>query len=73
MTDEHGKIIVNLSDALELRERKQKEMDYYLEHLKELQIKIAWLEADLNLTNKIIKMIENESVLPLDKHINKEL
>jgi len=73
MTDENGKIIINLADAIELKERKQKELDYYLEHLKELQIKITWLEADLKLTNTIIKIIENESVLPLDKHINKEL
>lgn len=73
MTDQNGKIIINLADAIELKERKQKELDYYLEHLKELQIKITWLEADLKLTNTIIKIIENESVLPLDKPINKEL
>lgn len=73
MTDENGKIIVSLEDARELRERKQEELDYYLNHLKELQLKISWLEADLHLTNKIIKMIENESILPLDKHTDKEL
>ena len=73
MTDENGKIIVSLEDARELRERKQEELDYYLNHLKELQLKILWLEADLHLTNKIIKMIENESILPLDKHTDKEL
>lgn len=73
MTDENGKIIVSLEDARELKERKQKELEYYLDHLKELQIKISWLEADLKLTNTIIKIIENESILPLDKPPNKEL
>lgn len=73
MTDENGKIIVSLDDARELRERKQKELEYYLDHLKELQIKISWLEADLKLTETIIKIIEDESVLTLDKHTDKEL
>ena len=73
MTDENGKIIVSLDDARELRERKQKELEYYLDHLKELQIKISWLEADLKLTETIIKIIEDESVLTLDKQPDKEL
>lgn len=73
MTDENGKIIVSLDDARELRERKQKELEYYLDHLKELQIKISWLEADLKLTETIIKIIEDESILTLDKQPDKEL
>jgi len=73
MTDKNGKFITSLDDARELKERKQKELEYYLDHLKELQIKISWLEADLKLTNTIIKIIENESILPLDKHPDKEL
>jgi len=73
MTDENGKFITSLDDARELKERKQRELEYYLDHLKELQIKISWLEADLKLTNTIIKIIENESILPLDKHPDKEL
>lgn len=73
MTDENGKIIVSLDDARELRERKQKELEYYLDHLKELQIKISWLEADLKLTETIIKIIEDESVITLDKQPDKEL
>jgi len=73
MTDENGNIIVSLDDARELRERKQKELEYYLDHLKELQLKITWLEADLRLTETIIKIIEDESVLTLDNNPDKEL
>jgi len=73
MTDENGKLIVSLEDARELRERKQKELEYYLDHLKELQLKISWLEADLKLTETIIKIIEDESVLTLDNYPDKEL
>lgn len=73
MTDENGKLIVSLDDARELRERKQKELEYYLDHLKELQLKISWLEADLKLTETIIKIIEDESVLTLDNNPDKEL
>lgn len=73
MTDENEKLIVSLDDARELRERKQQELEYYLDHLKELQLKISWLEADLKLTETIIKIIEDESVLTLDKNPDKEL
>ena len=73
MTDENGEIIVSLDDARQLRERKRQELEYYLDHLKELQIKISWLEADLKLTETIIKIIEDESILTLDKHTDKEL
>ena len=73
MTDENEKLIVSLDDARELRERKQKELEYYLDHLKELQLKISWLEADLKLTETIIKIIEDESVLTLDNYPDKEL
>ena len=73
MTDENGEIIVSLDDARQLRERKRQELEYYLDHLKELQIKISWLEADLKLTETIIKIIEDESILTLDKQPDKEL
>jgi len=62
MNDENG-LIVSLEDARALRARKQKE--YYLDHLKELQVKISWLEADLRLTETIIKIIEDETVVNL--------
>jgi hypothetical protein len=65
--DEDNNIIVSLEDARELRARKQKELQYYLDHLYELQTKISWLEADLRLTETIIKIIEDESVVKLPK------
>jgi len=64
MNDENG-LIVSLEDARALRARKQKELEYYLDHLKELQVKISWLEADLRLTETIIKIIEDETVVNL--------
>jgi hypothetical protein len=67
MSDEDNNIIVSLEDARELRARKQKELQYYLDHLYELQTKISWLEADLRLTETIIKIIEDESVVKLPK------
>ena len=67
MSDEDNNIIVSLEDARELRARKQKELQYYLDHIYELQTKISWLEADLRLTETIIKIIEDESVVKLPK------
>lgn len=72
MSDEDNNIIVSLEDARALRAQKEKELQYYLDHLKELQIKISWLEADLRLTETIIKIIEDESVIKLPQFDDSE-
>jgi len=60
------KIIVSLDDVRDIKDQKEKELLYYHNHLEELQRKIAWLEADLKLTNQIINMIEKENLIPIE-------
>ena len=59
--------IVSLSDLIEQRLRKQQEIDYYKETLKNLQIKISELGKEVDITTLIIDMIEGERVLTLDE------
>ncbi len=59
--------IVSLSDLIEQRLRKQQEIAYYKETLKNLQIKISELGKEVDITTLIIDMIEGERVLTLDE------
>jgi hypothetical protein len=59
--------IVSLSDLIEQRLRKQQEIDYYKDTLKNLQIKISELGKEVDITTLIIDMIEGERVLTLDE------
>ena len=68
MTDEEGNII-SLTDVIESKVVKEKELEYYREQLVEIQRKIAFLETDLNLTKQIIRMIETETVLTVDNKV----
>ena len=68
MTDKDGNII-SLADVLESKIVKEKELEFYYEKLKELQHKIAFLETDLNLTKRIIKLIEGDKVLQIDNSV----
>ena len=59
--------IVSLADLIEQRLRKQQEIDYYKETLQKLQIKIAELGKEVDITTLIIDMIEGERVLTIDE------
>jgi len=68
--------IILIADVLEQKLRKEKELEYYLKELEELQRKIGWLRREVDLTNTIIDMIKTESVYDikeqlLEKHSNK--
>jgi hypothetical protein len=68
MTDENGKII-SLTEMLESKQIKEKELLYYLDKLKEIQLKIGYLEFDLKLTKQIISMIEKDNIIQVDPQI----
>ena len=68
MTDEKGKII-SLTDVLENKIIKEKELQFYYEQLEEIQRKIAFLETDLSLTKQIIALIEKEKIVEVDTSV----
>ena len=68
MTDDN---IIYLSDLIESKLKKEQEIEYYIESMKRLQIKVNELEKEINLTSLIIQMIEQERVLTIDEKRSK--
>lgn len=58
MTEE-GKILL-LTDIIEQKVRKEKELSYYQAQLEELEQKMWFLRKEIDLTNMIISVIESE-------------
>ena len=52
--------IIVISDVLEMRERKEEELAYYQSQLQILQQKMVWVKHEIDVTNHIINLIENE-------------
>lgn len=71
MTDE--KKILFLTDILEQKVRKEQELKYYQEQLEELQRKMYWVKKEIDLTNTIISIIEDEKVLDIREIVQNKL
>lgn len=71
MTDE--KKILFLTDILEQKVRKEQELRYYQEQLEELQRKMYWVKKEIDLTNTIISIIEDEKVLDIREIVQNKL
>lgn len=54
--------IILITDFIEQKLRKEKELEFYVKELEELQRKIGYLRQEVNLTNTIIDMIKGEMV-----------
>ena len=65
--------IIVMSDLLDIRARKLKELDFYNQQLKELQLKMTFIQQEITLTNRIILMIEKEKIIDIGLHIKKTL
>lgn len=63
---EHAKLII-ISDLLDTKNRKEKELAFYNDQLKELQSKMYWVKKEIDLTTNIIDMIEKEKMMDLQK------
>lgn len=61
--------IIMLSEILETRVRKQKELEFYQKELEKLQEKMFFVQKDIDITNLIIDMIEKENVVDFQQHL----
>ena len=61
MVDETGKLI-KLTDILETKLRKERELEFYQKELEKIQRKMLFLQKDLDLTRLIMSIIEKEKV-----------
>jgi hypothetical protein len=54
--------LILITEVIEQKLRKEKEIEYYLKELEEIQQKIRYLQGEVKLTNTIIGMIKHELV-----------
>ena len=66
------KIIV-LSELIESKLRKEKEIEYYQQQLVDFQVKISRLEKDVDLTKLIIDIITSEKVIDIQDKVIKTI
>ena len=55
--------IVFITDLIESKVRKEREIEYYEEKLKEIEKKLFFLKKEQNVTETILDIIQNEKVL----------
>ena len=60
---EREKSIVFITDLIESKIRKEREIEYYEEKLKEIEKKLFFLKKEQNVTETILDIIQNEKVL----------
>jgi len=71
MTNETKLILI--TDFIEQKLRKEKELEYYLKELEELQRKIGYLRQEVNLTNTIINMIKTDTIYDIKEKMLTEV
>jgi len=54
--------LIRITDIIETKLRKEKELEFYQKELEKLQEKMFFIRKDIDLTNFIIDIIENEKV-----------
>jgi|15BtaG_2_1085339.scaffolds.fasta_scaffold00560_4 hypothetical protein len=65
-------IILDLNDIYEHRELKEKELHYYNAELKKLKLRMSIVARDIDLTQTIIDMIEQEKVVDIKQLVRKK-
>jgi len=63
-----SKVII-ISDLLDTRARKEKELAFYQDELRKLEEKMKWLKMEIRLTSDIIIMIEKEKIIDIKEMI----
>ena len=61
--------IIILDKLIASRLKKEKELKYYQEELMELEENMKMLQMDINVTNIIIRMINDENVVDLKTYL----
>lgn len=65
--------LIRITDILEQKVRKEKELEFYEKELKKLRQKMFFIQKDIDVTNIIIRIIENEKVLDIKDSMEKRM
>jgi len=71
MTDE--KRIIFITDLIDQRLRKEKEIEFYEEELRKIEEKLFFLRKEQSLTQFIIEIIQNEKVVDLREQMYEKM
>jgi hypothetical protein len=67
------KKIIFLTDLIETKVRKEKELEYYQVELQKLQEKMFYVKKEIDLTKTIINIIEDEKVIDVRENLYKSI
>ena len=67
------KKIIFLTDLIETKVRKEKELEYYQAELQKLQEKMFYVKKEIDLTKTIINIIEDEKVIDVRENLYKSI
>lgn len=61
--------LIHITDILETKLRKEKELEYYQQELEKLQQKMFFIKKDIDITNLIIDMIEQDKIYDVKQNM----
>lgn len=70
--NEQPKLIL-LSDIIEQKVRKEKELEFYQKELEKLKEKMYWLQRDIDVNNIIIDLIKTDAILDVKENMENKL
>jgi len=62
-----------LTDVLEQKLRKERELEFYEKELKKLEERLYWLRREITLNNNIIDIIKNDAIIDLKDQADEKL
>ena len=62
-----------LTDVLEQKLRKERELEFYEKELKKLEERLYWLRREITLNNNIIDIIKNNAIIDLKEQADEKL
>jgi len=65
--------LVMLTDILEQKVRKERELEFYQAELEKLKEKMYWLQREIDLNNTIIDIIKNDAIINLVDNVEEKL
>ena len=69
MSNKAEQKLILITDFIEQKLRKEQELEFYIKELNELNRKIGFLRAEVDLTNTIIDMIKREQVYDVEENM----
>ena len=64
--------IILLEDIYEIRKRKEQELQFYHNELEKLRNKLFFVQKEIDLTNYIIDIIEQEKVIDIKNYMKEK-